>query len=298
MSPESKPRPAAEPVRGDEEEIELSRYLGALRARWWLVLLAVVIGALIGYLVSVGGGRVYQAKATIYLGQPLSSSGGSPVQTPQTNPTAINQIVKSESVVEQVAAKVGLRPGVLRRGIASAAVSSTQQRGSQSQLVTITVRGPAKQPVAEAANMLADIAVASVSKYVDAKIAQLEARLASQEQQLAGLNAAVERYRAATQDASLSPQERLLAAELLTTAVTQEGSVAQERSDTQLELSQAKLVERAQVVTRAAATKVAARSRKSAVIVGALLGLLVGLLVAFLFAPLVRAVRRGRPDGP
>ena len=60
-----------------EEELELSRYWNALLTRWWLPVAGLIAGAVIGYLLSLGGHNVYQAKATIYLGQPLSPTGTS-----------------------------------------------------------------------------------------------------------------------------------------------------------------------------------------------------------------------------
>jgi capsular polysaccharide biosynthesis protein len=296
VSTEPTLRPFADPARNEEQEVELSRYWEALLRGWWLILLGVVLGAVIGYLVSLGGGRVYQARATIYLGQPLNSNGSGAVLGPSSNPTIVNQIIKSESVIEEVAAKVGMLPSKLRKGIASSAVSGGTQKTSQTPLVTITVRGPAKRPTADAANMLADIAVTNVSRYADEKIQQLEARAAAQQQQLDGLDSAIADYQASAQNGSLTPQERLVAGELLTTAVIQRGEVAQERSDTELQLSQAKLVERGQVVTRASATKVSAKSKRSSLIVGAVIGLLLGAVAALAWEPLrLRArLRRAR----
>ena len=92
-------RPPGEADLDSEREVDLARYGWAILSRWWLVLAAIALGAVIGWLVSVGGGDVYQARATVYPGQPLTPSSNSQIQSLQTNPSTINQIVKSESVV-------------------------------------------------------------------------------------------------------------------------------------------------------------------------------------------------------
>ena len=56
-------------------------------ARWWLVIAGLILGAVIGYAVSLGGGQLYQATATLYLGQPYSASGNVQLQAAQTNPS-------------------------------------------------------------------------------------------------------------------------------------------------------------------------------------------------------------------
>jgi capsular polysaccharide biosynthesis protein len=297
VSPDSQVRHVAQPTPDSEPEVELSSFWDALIVRWWIPVLGLVLGAVIGYLVSLGGGKVYQAKATIYLGQPLNSNGTGQVQGLGTNATVVNQIIKSPSVVNGVAAKVGVPPGKLRQGIGSSAVSGNAQKTGQTPLVTVTVRGPWRHPTADAANMLATIVVDDVSTYADAKIVQLQARSASQQQQLDALDSAIAKYQAAGQDQQLSASERLVATGLLTSAVTQRADVADAKSDTDLQLAQAKAVERGQVVTHAAATQVAARSRRSSMIVGAVIGLLVGVAVALLWEPIRRRTRRAA-SGP
>ena len=54
-----------------EQEVDFGRYGRRIAHRWWLVLAAAGVGVLVGWLVSLGGGDVYKATATIYLGQPL-----------------------------------------------------------------------------------------------------------------------------------------------------------------------------------------------------------------------------------
>ena len=72
-----------------EDELELGRYWSALLSRWWLPVAGLVAGIVVGYLLSVGGHQVYQAKAIIYLGQPLAPNGTNQVQSLSTNPATV-----------------------------------------------------------------------------------------------------------------------------------------------------------------------------------------------------------------
>ena len=69
-----------------EAEVDLGRYGHALLARWWLLLAGLVVGAVLGYLTTLGGAQVYRAQAVTYMGQPLGA-GQAPVQALNTNPS-------------------------------------------------------------------------------------------------------------------------------------------------------------------------------------------------------------------
>jgi capsular polysaccharide biosynthesis protein len=290
VSPDD-PRPAA--GLEAEREVDLGRYWRAILARWWLVALCAALGVLVGYLVSVGGGDVYQARATVYLGQPISPSGGSQVQSLATNPTVVGQIVRSESVVAQVAEEVGVPRGRLRQGISTGTVSGNVARSGQTPLVTITVRGPWREESAAAANRLAAIVVDRVSTYADAKIANLEQLLEAQDGQLESLEGSVAEYeQAIAGGAGLSGAERLTLVGLLNAAQTERGNLVEQRARTALELELAESVERAQVLTEAAPREVAARGRRSSMVVGGVIGLVAGLLAALAWAPLRDRIAR------
>jgi capsular polysaccharide biosynthesis protein len=280
-----------------EREVDLARYGWAILSRWWLVLAAIALGAVIGWLVSVGGGDVYQARATVYPGQPLTPSSNSQIQSLQTNPSTINQIVKSESVVRSVADQVGVPPDELRSGISTKAVAGSVARVGQTQLVEVSVRGPWRRQSAESANLLSEIAVTRISTYPDAKIDQLELLLASVEQQLATIDETIAGYRDALAGSSdLSSTERLVLVGLLSDAQVQRGQLVQQQTETSLSLSLAQDVERGQVITRATANKVAAQSSRSAIVVGAVIGLVVGIVLALVWDPLRRRFSRGRVE--
>src|ERR1700730_18020725 len=101
-----------------EQEVDFRRYWDALAARWWLLLVGIVLGAIVGYAISLGGGQVYEAQATVYLGQPYSSGGTIQLQNLQTNPSTVRDIVSSQTSIAAAAKAAGLKSGALRGHIA------------------------------------------------------------------------------------------------------------------------------------------------------------------------------------
>ena len=269
-----------------EEELDLREYGRTVGARWWLVLAAIVLGALIGWLLAVGGGDVWRARTTIYLGQPIAPSGEAQIQSAGTNPSTAGVIARSDEVVEEVAAAVGVEPGKLRAGISSRAIEGAITRLNQTPLVEISVRGPwGREEVAEATNLIAAEVAQRSSGYVDDKIAALEERLAAQEDELASLDRRI----AQLEEGSGGGLEVV---GLLAVLEQRRGQLRAERADTQEALAVAENVEAAQVLTEARGTKVSARSPRSSIIVGALIGLIAGVLLALLWDPLTSRLRR------
>src|SRR5947207_15121796 len=132
-----------------EEELELGRYWEALVARWWLPLAGLIAGVAVGYLLSLGGHKVYEAKATLYLGQPLSASG-TQIQGPSTNPSSVHQVVTSAWAQRRAERAGSLRQGALSGHVStqSVAAGATVTRSGINPLVTVitTCSRPAALP--------------------------------------------------------------------------------------------------------------------------------------------------------
>src|SRR5256885_16256426 len=102
-------RPAPPPPDLADDEVDLGRYWASVAARWWLPLLGLVLGAIVGYLIAVGGGSTYRAQAVVSLGTPLAVGGGI-LPSVQTNAAAVRQIVSAQATIQQVGRSVRLRP--------------------------------------------------------------------------------------------------------------------------------------------------------------------------------------------
>src|ERR687884_805649 len=175
--PELRPSRERLPDFDGEDEVDFGRYARAVAARWWLPVAGLIAGVVVGYLVSFGGKDVYEARTTIYLGQPLSASG-TQIQGPSTNPASVRQVVFSRWAQARAEAEAGLRPGALSGHVSTQAiqgVATTLGRVGQNPLVAIVVTGSLPGRVARAANALAKIATQQVSGgYVATKVTFLK----------------------------------------------------------------------------------------------------------------------------
>lgn len=279
-----------------EDELELGRYWHALVTRWWLPVAGLIAGIVIGYLLSLGGHQVYQAKATIYLGQPLSPNGTNQIQSLSTNPSAVKQIVLAPSVQHEAETKAGLPSGSLSGHVSTLSVATgvaATTRTGTNPLVQIVVTGRRRGEIAKGANALAAIAVRDVSAgYVSTKIKFLTTQVAAEQQALNSIDATITALRASASNKSLSTTDRLILASQLNGQTLQRSQVADQLSSYQQLLTLAQNVEQSKVVTLARATKTTARSRRNSVLVGALIGLILGIIAALLWDPAARVARR------
>ena len=271
-----------------EVEIDLGRLGASLLRGWWLITLSIAAGAVIGLLVASGGGELFQARATIYLGQPLATSGTSQLQTLQTNPSSIGQIVKGQELVRSVAEEVGLGANSLRRNTSTRTVSGFVTRSGQTPLIEVIVRGRDRDKVTQAANLLARAVVGDVSNYALAKIASLEATLAQQDEEVADLAGRLAGFDSLLADATVPAAERAVVAIAGADAAQQRGVLLERRAKARLDLTVAQEVELGRVVNEASANKVDARSSRSSIVVGAIVGGIIGIALALL-APAVRS---------
>jgi Chain length determinant protein len=274
----------APPSRGfdpeAEQEVDFAKYVRLLAVRWWLLAAGLVVGAVIGYLISLGGTQVYKATATLYLGQPYTASGNSPAVGVQTNPAAVSQIIHSALVDGAVAQKCKTTAKQFRKGISTAQVSgSTIAKTVTNPLVTVSVQ-TRKAKVAEcAANALAAQAVLRLGAYADGKIKNLQNEIDADKAAIGTIQSAL-----SSSDPSITVTDKLL---LQTNLKTNQLDLIQA---TQF-LQQAKQIERPKILTGAAAQKITARSRRNTVVIAALIGLILGAIAALFwdrFAALLR----------
>jgi uncharacterized protein involved in exopolysaccharide biosynthesis len=285
-----------EPDFEAEQEVEFRRYWDTVKARWWLPILGLVAGILGGYALALGGGDVYRAEATLYLGQPFSPNGSAPVPGLATNPSTVSEIVRSEGVLQDVADRSGMNLSNLRANVSSRQVSPPAGRRAvvgTTPLIEVSVTGQNARTATRAANLLAQEVVNDVSPYVEEKIAAIRERIASDERELdesqRRLALAQQELANVVRDRSLGGTDRLVAVTSLNaqigSLVEQRGLATQDLLEAKTALALAENVEAPSIVERAAARKTTARSVGRSVVVGALIGLILGVLAAILWEP-------------
>jgi uncharacterized protein involved in exopolysaccharide biosynthesis len=252
-----------------EQEVDFGRYRRLLAARWWLPAAGLVLGAVIGYLVALGGSQVFKATATLYLGQPYSSSGNVQLQAAQTNPSTVRQIAHAESVIALVASQCKTKPGLFRGGISTQSVSGNIAKNGQTPLVTLTVQSAKRKVATCAANGLARTVIDKLSAFANQKIKNFRSQIEVFNRDITSIDAGLK-------DSSLGLTDKLVLQTRLTTDQQQKLTI------TQL-LQQASIVEKPAVLTGAHASRVTARSRRNAVVVAALIGLVLGAIVALMW---------------
>jgi len=281
--------PRTQPELEGEQEVDFRRYGSLLAARWWIVLAGLVVGIVVGYLLSFGGGSTWKAQALVSLGQPFSPTGGSPVNYYSSNPRNISEIARSESALKRAARASGMRLANLRGHVSSAEVGtgSTSGTGRAVPLVGITVQGPRPAKVTAAANTLADIVVKrTTAPYVGVKITTLQAQLKSLQDRINTETQTVTQLLQAANQKSLAPLDRLTLISQLNGGEQLLGQLKDEQTNAQQQLALAQNVESATIVSKAAAVKSSARSTRTSMAVGGLIGLILGMLAAILWEPL------------
>ena len=252
-----------------EQEVDFGRYWRLIVARWWLVVAGLLIGAIVGYSVSLGGSQTFKATATIYLGQPYSASGNVQLQAAQTNPSTVRQIAHAEIIVQAVAQQCKAKSGDLRGGISTQTVAGNISKNGQSPLVSISVQTKKRRLASCAANALAVAVVEKTSAFANQKIANFSGQIASDERNIAQINQALE-------SGALSATDKLVVQIRLAQAQSDKLQTAQL-------LLQAKQVEKPGILTGAAAQRVTARSRRNTVVVAGLIGLIIGAIAALMW---------------
>ena len=280
-----------------EREVDLQSAWSRITARWWLPIGGLVLGAILGVLVSVGSGDVYRAEALVYLGQPFTSAGGGQLQNLQTNPKTVSEIVRSEAAITRAARAADMRPAQLRGNVTSTAVVQPGQVARNfTPLVEIQVRGPSKVKAEKAVGSMARTVVTQVVPYVQQKITLLREQIADDERQLEDIAARIananQQMQLALRNDTLSLTEKLLVSTnsnaTINAAEQRRGSVLTELNVARGLLAQAEHVELSRIVQPGVAVRTSATSRRNAAVVGALAGLLLGALAAIVADPWLR----------
>jgi capsular polysaccharide biosynthesis protein len=275
----------------DDTTIDVGSWFRTLARNWWVILALVVLGAVVGGIITMLTPKQYSATSSVYIGQTTDALGQAMAGL-NSNPKAATQLLASQALLDE-AAKVtgmGMTPGKLRREVTVETPSQTiKTTVSAVNIVVITVTDTKKVRAAAAANALAHALVAKLSPSVEAKVTLLEQQLAAGQKAEAAAtarSAAAQTALAAIAKGGGSASEKAIAAApyvaISQSAASELATLQVADQATALRLEVAKTVEMPQLLHEAKVPdSPSGPSRTLNVAVGALAGLVVGVIVAF-----------------
>lgn len=281
-----------------EQEIDLRSAWTRIRARWWIPVVGLLLGAALGVAFASGGKAVWEAKGLLYMGQPFTPAGGGQLQSLQTNPRTVGEIISSEAALDRAAEASGLTRKQLRGNVSSAPITITQGATARnlSPLIEIKVLSPSKEKSELAATSLSESVIEAVRGYTDNKVKLLEQQIAFNLAVLKRIEQRLETAQRQQQEIiaarDIPASERLIVQQginaTIAAAEAQRVTVQQDINGARQLLGLANEVERPALVQEPVARSTRATSSRNALVVGALIGLLLGALVAYAVDPVLR----------
>jgi capsular polysaccharide biosynthesis protein len=271
--------------------IDIGSWFATLARNWWVIVGLVVIGIVVGAVVTKAQPKEYSASASVYIGQ-TTDANGNPMAGLNSNSKAAVQLLASQVVLDDAAKRAGMdvSASMLRKETTVETPSSTvKTTTSVVNIVVITVTDTKKARAAAAANALANILVERLSGGVDEKITLLETQLASSQDQLAAAtarSAAAQKAIAEIARGGASAAEKAAASApyvaIVQAAATEQEALTSSNQDTERQLLVAKSVEAPRVLNDAGIPdSPSGPSMTMNVAIGALAGLVIGIIVAF-----------------
>ena len=286
----------------DATTIDVGAWFTTLLRNWWVVLGLVVLGAVVGGVVTLASPKDYSATSSVYIGQTTDANGNAMAGL-NSNAKAATQLLSSQTVLNEAAKRTGMKvtAGRLRRETTVETPSSTVKTStSVVNIVVITVTDSNKLRATAAANALAAVLVERISPGVTEKITLLQAQLDTGRKALAAATA-----RTATAQAGLAAiakgggtaAEKAAASAsyiaVVQAAATESAQEALDNQKTELMLFTAKQVEEPRILHEAAIPdSPSGPSLTLNVAAGALAGFVIGIIVAFVRR---RVAERGAP---
>jgi len=275
----------------DSTTIDVGSWFTTLLRNWWVIVGLLVLGAVVGGIVTMASPKQYSATSSVYIGQTTDANGNAMAGL-NSNSKAATQLLASQAVLNQAAKRAGMKISTsrLRRETTVVTPSSTVKTStSVVNIVVITVTDTNKVRATAAANALANVLVERISPGVTGKIALLQAQVdannkamsTSTARALAAQAAIVAIARgggtAAEKAAASAPYVAVAQA-----AATEQQALADNNQKSELMLFTAKTVEQPRILHEAALPdSPSGPSLPLNVAAGALVGLVIGVIVAF-----------------
>jgi hypothetical protein len=279
--------------------------------RWYVIVLAVVAAVALVFLHGVSGAtKQSAATASVYLGQPFSPGGASVLTTtPLSNPQISIQYVTAPQQIAKAAAAAGIDHRSLRKHVsvlssspAGAAAAGKASTGGGPPTISINVEGPwTRAKVQTAANSLAQSLIDYANRYTTMKTNLISGRVATENAELKVLREVQTRAHtnlAAIDASSAAPLDKVAASSPfvsdLSSAADQIGTLTLNLTNDQVALVAAKDIESSQFIAHAVGHQVSAATRRSSLIIAAMVGLIVGVGLALAWEALSARPRRAQ----
>jgi uncharacterized protein involved in exopolysaccharide biosynthesis len=285
-------------MSSDDTTIDVGSWFATLARNWWVIAGLVVIGIVVGAVVTLAQPKEYSATASVYIGQTTDAQGNAMAGL-NSNAKAAVQLLASQAVLNEAADRAGMdiSAGMLRRETTVETPSSTvKTTTSVVNIVVITVTDTDPERAAAAANALAEVLLERIDSGVGEKIAVLEEQLAADkkayEESLARSAAAQESIADIAAGGGSTSEKASAAAAygmIVQAAATQQESLSRAIQDRELLLLSAQQIEEPRLLHEAAVPDSPSGPAMTVnVAIGALAGLVIGIIVAF--------ARRGLAD--
>ncbi len=275
----------------DDTTIDVGSWFATLARNWWVIVGLVVIGVVVGAVVTLAQPDEYTATASVYIGQTTDANGNAMAGL-NSNAKAAVQLLSSQVALNEAAERtgMGISAGRLRKETTIETPSSTVKTStSVVNIIVISVTDTDPERAAVAANALAEVLLDKLESGVDEKIALLQQQLDDQQ---ADYDAATARSAAAQEaldaigrgDGSSAEQATAAAPYLVLVqaAATEKQSLTSSIQKTQLQLLTATQVEQPRVLHEAGVPDSPSGPKMTVnVAIGALAGLVIGVIVAF-----------------
>lgn len=272
-----------------EREITLRDYGRVLWSGKWVLLACTVAAAVVGLVLTLLSGTTYTAEAEVSLGQ-ATTVAGTPISTPATNPATASTVLGSDRLVANVAERVGVTPGEVRKAISiSAPRTAGGAAGNQPTLVILQWKDDDRDLAERGVNAYAE----EVQRFMKAQngdvIATLDEMITEGERDVARLTTEVTSYR--RQLAGASGDTRVSLQTLLSSTTQQLSAARTLLAQNRLALAKANQIEQPEILSLAESPKSSAAitNRARTVVIAAVIGLILGVIITFIW--------RGSPAG-